>query len=131
MIYSLKSASEEARNALLLLQPRCHIGCKVSNDHIGTGAADAGQYLHGDAAFIDPAVAGGGFDHGVFATDVVGGDGQVTMITHLANDVHVGHGGLDHDDIGPFGDIEVYFAQSFANVGRVHLVSTTIAKLGC
>ena len=44
-------------------------------------------------------------------------------------DVDVGKGGLDHNNIGAFIDIEPDFAQRFIGIGRIHLIGATIAKL--
>ena len=80
--------------ALLLPQPLRHVGGEVGDDHVGSGAADAGEHFHDDAALVDPAVLGGGFDHGVFAADVVGGDGQVAVVAHATDDIQIGQAGL-------------------------------------
>src|SRR5450755_1091752 len=116
-------------NHPLLPEPPRDFRREVGDDHIGSGTADAGEYFGDDAALVDPAILGGSFNHGVFAADVVGGDGQIAAVAHLANYVEVGEGGLDHDDIGPLGDIQCDLAQGFAGVGGVHLVGTAIAEL--
>ena len=51
----------------------------VGEDDVGAGALDAGEDFEDGAAFVEPAVCGGGFDHGVFAADVVGADGNVEI----------------------------------------------------
>lgn len=108
-LFSLISLRGRAK-FLFFLQPLRHIRRKVRNNHISTCSSYPSQYLHHHAFFVDPAVLGGGFDHGELATDVVGGDWQVAGVAYLADDVEVGHGGLDHDDIGTFRDIQVNFA---------------------
>ena len=45
----------------------CDVFRPVRDDDTRPGAADSGQCLTDDAAFIDPAAFGGGLDHAVFA----------------------------------------------------------------
>ncbi len=45
----------------------------IGNDHIRPGAFDGGEDFQHRAAFVQPAVGGGGFHHAVFAAHVVGG----------------------------------------------------------
>ena len=40
-----------------------------------------------------------------------------------------GQGRLDHDDVGPFGQVERDLAQGLVAVGRVHLVAAAVAEL--
>src|SRR4029077_12754825 len=82
-----------------------------------------------DALLVDPAFLRGGFDHGVFAADVVGADGDVEFVADLANDVEIRKRGLDHDDVGAFFEIERDFLERFASVGGIHLVAAAIAEL--
>src|SRR5439155_12207096 len=50
-------------------------------------------------------------------------------VFHTADDIHVGEGRLDHDDVGPFVQIEGDFTQGLVAVGGVHLVAAPVAKL--
>src|SRR5689334_11230491 len=52
-------------------QPAGCIFGVVSQDDIGAGALDAGQDFQDHALFLDPTFLRGGFDHGVFAADVI------------------------------------------------------------
>ena len=44
--------------------------------------------------------------------------------------VDVRQSGLDHYNVGAFVDIERDFSQRFLGVRRIHLIRTSIAKLG-
>src|SRR5271154_2938061 len=52
----------------------------IGEDDFCAGALDASEEFEDDALFVEPAFLGGGFDHGVFAADVVGADGDVEGI---------------------------------------------------
>lgn len=78
---------------------------------------------------VEPAALVGGHDHGVFAADVVGGDGAQRLGAETRDDVEVEGGGLDHEDVGPFGLVERGFEEGFAGVGGIHLVGFFVAVL--
>jgi hypothetical protein len=82
-----------------------------------------------DGAFVDPTPIGGGFDHGKFSADAIGGGGEGELIFDAVDDVEIRESGFDHDDVRAFGNIERDFAQSFGGVARVHLVGAAIAEL--
>ena len=71
----------------------------------------------------------GGVEHGVFAGDLVGADGEIEALAGGADDVEVGHGGLHQEHVGAFGDVEVDLAHGFAEIGAVHLVAAAVAEL--
>ena len=72
----------------------------------------------------------GGLEHGVFAGDLVGAEGDIEALAGGADDVEVGHGGLHQDHVGAFGDVEVDLAHGLAEVGAVHLIAAAVAELG-
>ena len=71
---------------------------------------------------------GGGLDHRVLARDVVGGHRHAEPLLDPADDVEVGQGRLDHDHVGPFGQVERHLADRLVAVGRVHLVRPAVAE---
>src|SRR5208282_5880881 len=81
------------------------------------------------AIAVDPVVLGGGFDHGVFAGDLIGGQREVETQAGGGDYVEVGHGRLDHDHVGAFFDVERDFAHGFAEVGSIHLIGAAVAEL--
>src|SRR5216684_5134083 len=101
----------------------------VGEEDGGAGAVDAGQDFEDDAFFVEPAFGCGGFDHGVFATDVVGAYGDIEFVADGSNDVEVGQRGLDHDHVGAFFQIERHFFQRFAGIGGIHLIAAAVAEL--
>src|SRR5690242_15290512 len=101
----------------------------VSEDDVGAGAADRGERFHHHAITVNPVVAGGGFDHGVFAGDLVGGQGHIEAGAGGGDNVEVGHSGLDHDHVRAFFQVELDFTHGFAQVGGVHLVAAAVAEL--
>src|SRR4051794_12594222 len=94
-----------------LVQQVGGFGGPIREDRVGAGSADRGEGFQDGAFAVEPAVGGGGFDHGVLAGDVVRGNGEVHVVADLADDVEVGEGRFDHDDVGAFGDVEVHFAD--------------------
>src|SRR4051794_11038406 len=77
---------------------------------------------------VDPVVLGGGLDHGVFATDLVGGQGNIEAAARFGDDVEVGDSGLDHDHVSAFFEVELNLFRGFANVAGIHLVGATVAE---
>ena len=74
------------------------------------------QLLEGHGRPVDPAPLGGRLDHGVLAAHVVGGHRHVDRPAHVGDDVEVGQRRLDHDDVGPLGDVEGHLGQRLAPV---------------
>ena len=73
------------------------------------------ERFQGHGPLVDPAAFGGGFDHAELARDVVGRQRHAgKMVADAAEDVEIGQRRLDHDDVGPFGQIELDFAQRLA-----------------
>ena len=91
----------------------------------------ASERFQGHGPLVDPAALGGGLDHAVLARDVVRRQRHAgKAIAHRAHDVEIGQRRLDHDHVGPFGQVERHLAQRLAGVGgRVHLVAAAIAEL--
>ena len=46
-----------------------------------------------------------------------------------ADEVEIGQGGLDHQDVGALVDIEARLAHRLVAVGGVHLVAAPVAEL--
>ena len=101
----------------------------VGDDDVRACALHARERLEDDAFLVDPAVRRGRLDHRVFAADVVGRDGEIDAVAHLAHDVEVGERRLDHDDVRALGDVEVDLLEGLAAVRGIHLVLAAIAEL--
>ena len=87
------------------------------------------QQLVDGAVGLDPARCKCGLHHRVLAADVVDGDRHVEAIARGAHDVEIRQAGLDHHDVGTFGDVERDLAHRLANVGRIHLIGAAVAEL--
>jgi membrane-bound lytic murein transglycosylase B len=112
-----RSAAQEPRG---LARP-------VGEHDVGAGPPDRRQRLEDRGLAVDPAVGGGGLDHGVLAGDVVGRYRDVDGVAHLAQHVEVGQRGLHHHDVGALGDVQERLADAFTGVGGVLLVGAPVA----
>src|SRR4051812_26828934 len=68
-------------------QPLGRLARVIGEDHVRAGALDAGEDFQGDPALVDPALRGGGLDHGELAADVVGRYRNAEAIFDPANNV--------------------------------------------
>src|SRR5579859_7400003 len=114
---------------LAVVEPAGGLLGVIGEEDGGAGALDAGQDFEDYAFFVKPAFGYGGFDHGVFAADVVGAYRDIEFVADGADDVEVGEGGLDHDHVRAFFQIQGDFFQGFAGVGGIHLVAAAVAEL--
>src|SRR5262249_31112908 len=73
---------------------------KVADDQIGAGAFDGGEGFEDCTVAIKPAISEGRLEHRVFATDLVGDEGDIDDLADAGDDVEVGPRRLDHDHIG-------------------------------
>ena len=112
-------------------EPASGLACEVGEDHVCTCAVDAGEGFEDHFLFVEPACGGGAADHEVFAADLVGGDGERGGSAEGVDDVEVGAGGFDHEDVGAFCFVEGGFAKGFAGVGWVHLVGFLVTGARC
>src|SRR5580704_5502815 len=115
---------------LALAEPAGDVFGVIGKDCGRAGALDAGHDLKHDALFVNPAVAGGRFHHRIFSTDVIGGDRHVEPLADTDDDVQIRQGGLDHDDVRTFLEVELHFPERFAGIGGIHLVAAAIPELG-
>src|SRR5579859_2261145 len=109
---------------LAVVEPAGGLLGVIGEEDGGAGALDAGQDFEDYAFFVKPAFGYGGFDHGVFAADVVGAYRDVEFVADGADYVEVREGGLDHYHVRAF-------FQGFADVGGIHLVAAAVAELRC
>ena len=77
---------------IFLTKPAGHVQGVIGDDDIGTSPFHGQKRFQYDTLFVDPAVPGGGLDHGVFAADVVDGNRAVDAVPGLTDDIEVGHG---------------------------------------
>src|SRR4029077_4670365 len=87
-------------------QPLRRIHRRIGDDDVGAGAAHGEEAFQSDGAFVDPAVGGGGFDHGMFGADGIRGGGVAKFRFDAMQNVQVREGGFDYDDVGAFLDVE-------------------------
>ena len=99
----------------------------VGDDHVRAGAEKGSQYLAHGAPLVQPAFLCRRLDHGIFAADVVDADRKVCARAQSADDVEIGQGGLDHEDIRPFRLVRRRFAQRLSPVAAVHLIALAVA----
>src|ERR671917_924560 len=111
-------------------QPAGDVRGEVRDNNVGAGALDAREGLQDRALFVEPAVLGCGFDHGVLAAHAVGRNGKVRRLAHPAHHVEVGQRRLHHNDVRALADVELDLRQRLAGVRRVHLVGAAVAELG-
>ena len=76
---------------------------------------------------VEPAIEGGGLEHGVFAADLVGKGRYLERVFHAAHHVQVGHAGFDHHHVRTFSDIQRDLTQRFIGIAGVHLVFLLVA----
>jgi hypothetical protein len=76
---------------------------------------------------VEPAVLRRRLQHRVLAAHLVGEGRHAERVLHPAQDVEVGHAGLDHHHVGALGDVERHLAQRLVAVARVHLVDLLVA----
>src|SRR5690242_17101368 len=101
----------------------------IRQNEVCAGALYAGENFQNDAFFIEPAILGRSFYHGIFAADVVSGHWNTKFVFYPAHDVEIRQSGLDHDHVRAFFEIERDLFQSFARVARIHLIASAIAEL--
>src|SRR5678815_4943138 len=80
--------------ALTVWQELCQTLSVVGDDQIGTGALDGQEGFEDGAVVIEPVVSCGGFDHRVFAADLVGDERDLNALAHLGDDVEIRPGGF-------------------------------------
>ena len=71
---------------------------------------------------IEPALLGGGVEHGVLARDIIGRHGVIDPIVDRPDDVEIGERGLDHQYVSTLFDVEVDLPKGLVGVCGVHLV---------
>ena len=69
------------------------------------------------------------FHHREFSAHVIDGRRFAKALAHTPENIQVGQGRFNHQDVGTFVDIECGLAQRFGSVRRIHLVGTPVAKL--
>ena len=79
---------------------------------------------------IDPAVCGSGLDHGVLATDVIGGNWYINTCTHRRNNVEITQCWLDHDNVGALFDVGKHFAHRLTRIAPILLIALAVSATG-
>src|SRR6267142_3916623 len=115
----------------LRFQPFCCVFCMVRQDNIRPGPLDAGQDLKYGALLIEPTFLRCGFHHGVFAADIICTDRDIKTLADASNHIEIRQGGLDHDYVRAFFEIQCNFLEGFAHIRRVHLITSAVAELRC
>ena len=102
----------------------------VGDENVGAGAGEGEEGFAGHGVEVSPAAFGGGVEHGIFAADVVGGEGEVGVGAELGENVEVEEGGFEHEDVGAFGFVELGFAEGGAGVAGGGLVGFAVTAAG-
>src|SRR5690554_1386567 len=102
----------------------------ISNDHIGTGPFDRSQDLLNHPLLIYPSIGCCRLHHRELSTYIVGNNRYIEVVLHPSDYIQIAQSRLDHNHIGTLQDVLLYLAQSFIAVGRIHLVTAAVAKLG-
>ena len=123
----MRKLGEQVEERLGGAKPAGDLAGVISENEVGAGAFE-GEHLFEDRSFfVDPAGLGGGLEHRVFATDMVGGGREAELFFDAPDEIEIGEARFDHDDIGTFLDIDGDLSESFSGVGRVHLVGAAVA----
>src|SRR4051794_29958179 len=69
------------------VQPPHQLASPIRDDQIRAGAFEGEHLLEHGRALVEPAIRGGGFDHRVFARDIVDGGRQTEALFHPPDDV--------------------------------------------
>src|ERR1700674_2037286 len=115
---------------LARLQPACDILGMVGKNNFSSGALDAREDFQDNSLFIQPTLLRRRFDHGVLSADVVSADRNIKGIAHPPDNIQVRQRGLNHDHVRAFFEIKLHFFQRFPHIGRIHLITAPVAKLG-
>jgi len=67
------------------------------------------------------------FDHRIFAAHLIGKHRNLEPLLHPPHDVEIGQARLDHDAVGPLGNVERDLAQRLFGIGWVHLIGLLVA----
>ena len=102
----------------------------VGDDRVGAGATERGEDLQHRGALVEVAGSGGGLDHRILATDVVGRDRQARGALDRADQVAVGERWLDHHHVRALLDIQQRLADGLATVGGIHLIAAAVTECG-
>ena len=103
----------------------------IGDDNIGAGPLDAGEDFQRGPLLFHPAVGRRCLDHRIFTADIIGGYRQFKAVPHFTDHIHISHCWLDHDDVGPFGNVEIDFpitsyAFQYSLLGRAKANKKTI-----
>ena len=89
------------------LQQTCRFQREVGQYAVGPRPLEAHQRFENHRLCGQPAVVEGRAVHGVLTAHLIGEDGHLEALLHAADDVEIGKAGLDHDDVGALGDVEL------------------------
>ena len=100
----------------------------IREDQVRTGTPEAEQGFQHHTALFNPPLLCRRLHHGVFATHVVGRNGQAAFRTQLGNDIEIGQAWLHHQDVGAFVFVHLCLEQRLPAVRRVHLVGVLVGR---
>src|ERR1051326_6094914 len=96
-----------------------HLGqlhCVIRDQNICARTLDVSHGFGNDSLSLNPTCACRGLDHRVFATNLIGGQGEVKLLTSTRNDIEIRESGLYHYDIRSLFNVQTYFTQSFPHI---------------
>src|SRR5690349_5227718 len=89
-----------ARIATPISSDRCGILFgEIRNDDVRAGSHEARKHFLNRAPFVEPALAGRGFEHRVFAAHVVNANRKIETFACRAHDIEVRKTRLDHENV--------------------------------
>src|SRR6478736_9265680 len=122
-----KARGSPEQRSVLRLQLFRGPGCEVGEDAVGAGALESQQTFHHRPLAVDPAIAGGGRYHRVFARYLVDECRHRKRVFDPPHDVEIGHPGLYHHHVRALCDVEFDLAQGLVGIGAVHLIGALVA----
>mmetsp|Transcript_70560 Transcript_70560/g.124352 ORF Transcript_70560/g.124352 Transcript_70560/m.124352 type:complete len:533 (-) Transcript_70560:25-1623(-) len=103
----------------------------VGEDEISPSTANGQQTLKGHLFLVNVPSCSTGLDHGILTRHMVCSDGQRTVLLQQLDDIQIGKGRLDHQDVCSFSLIQLNLPKGFTGIGRVHLICRLVSKTRC
>ncbi len=110
-----------------LQEQRRGVAGEIGQNAVRARPLECDQAFQHDPVAVEPAIAGRGHQHRIFAGHLIDEGRRAELVLHAAHDVEIGHAGLDHDHVGAFGEIEFGLAQRLVGIAGVHLIGALVA----
>lgn len=114
---------------ILVVEPVEELGGEVADDNGGTSSKNALCRFESHGLEIKHSGLGSSVNHGEFATDLVGSDGQVlAKVLGVTDNVQVLTSRLNHDNVGTLVHVTDNGSASKATTSRGQLVAPAVTK---